>query len=60
MNEIDPATRQPINSHSGALRFGEMERDAILAHGAIELTMDRLLQNSDECFVIIKFFYPLI
>ncbi|GFS71022.1 DNA-directed RNA polymerase I subunit RPA2 [Nephila pilipes] len=47
---VDPATMQPINiNKTGAVRFGEMERDAILSHGAMNLTQDRLLYNSDIC-----------
>ncbi|CAL1288302.1 unnamed protein product [Larinioides sclopetarius] len=41
---------QPLNiDKAGAVRFGEMERDAILSYGAMNLTLDRLLLNSDAC-----------
>ncbi|XP_054715443.1 DNA-directed RNA polymerase I subunit RPA2-like [Uloborus diversus] len=47
-------TQQPLyESRSGAIRVGEMEKDAILSHGSSELIADRLLHNSDKCTAFI-------
>tara|TARA_B100001013_G_scaffold57140_1_gene29976 strand:- start:80 stop:3565 length:3486 start_codon:yes stop_codon:yes gene_type:complete len=42
-------TKQPVKGRSrgGGIRFGEMERDCILSHGAMSVINDRLLDSSD-------------
>lgn len=52
---IDALTHQPVKGRKrgGGVRLGEMERDALLGHGASFILQDRLVNVSQICLVSI-------
>eukprot|EP00494_Astrolonche_serrata_P014307 UN14439 len=46
---IDNVTGQPVKGRKrgGGIRFGEMERDALIAHGTAFMMQDRFIISSD-------------
>lgn len=50
---ISTYTRQPVSGrkNQGGLRLGEMERDALVSHGAPGLLQERLFYSSDKFYM---------
>jgi DNA-directed RNA polymerase II subunit RPB2 len=48
-------TRQPVSgrANDGGLRIGEMERDAVISHGASEFLRESMMERGDKYFMAV-------